>query len=60
VGKSKLGHSFFTSAGARLMAERHKGNLKLELDSTAEPRSRHSFAAAAGNQHVRAAAAVYD
>jgi hypothetical protein len=42
------------------MAERHKGNLNPKLAKAVETRSRGSFAAASGNQCVRAADAIYD
>jgi hypothetical protein len=50
VGKSKLGPSFFTSAGAGLIEERHKENLKPELVSTVVTRSRSSLTAASGKR----------
>src|SRR5262245_57423903 len=49
MGRSKLGPSFFTSAGARLMVVRPIGNLKPELDKAVLTRSRDSFTAASGN-----------
>ena len=48
MGRSKLGPSFFTSAGARLMVVRPMGNLKPELASAVVTRSRDSFTAASG------------
>ena len=48
MGRSKLGPSFFTSAGARLMVVRPIGNLKPELVSAVVTRSRDSFTAASG------------
>ena len=48
MGRSKLGPSFFTSAGARLMVVRPMGNLKPELVSAVVTRSRDSFTAASG------------
>src|SRR6202044_3797114 len=49
MGRSKLGPSFLTSAGARLMVVRPMGNLNPELVSAVETRSRDSFTAASGN-----------
>src|ERR1017187_3500895 len=48
IGKSKVGPSFFTSAGARLMVVRPIGNLKPELLRAVVTRSRDSFTAASG------------
>jgi hypothetical protein len=48
MGRSKLGPSFFTSAGARLMVVRPMGNLKPELVRAVLTRSRASFTAASG------------
>src|SRR5665213_1943902 len=48
MGKSKLGPSFFTSAGARLIVERPIGTLNPELLSAVLTRSRDSFTAASG------------
>ena len=48
MGRSKLGPSFFTSAGARLIVMRPIGNLNPELVSAVETRSRDSFTAASG------------
>jgi hypothetical protein len=48
IGKSKLGPSFFTSAGARLIVLRPMGNLKPELVRAVLTRSRDSFTAASG------------
>src|SRR5208282_4898280 len=44
-----LGPSFLTSAGARLIVVRPKGNLNPELVMAVETRSRDSFTAASGN-----------
>src|SRR5580658_9680441 len=49
MGRSKLGPSFLTSAGARLMVVRPMGNLNPELVSAVETLSRDSFTAASGN-----------
>src|ERR1017187_4432351 len=49
IGKSKVGPSFFTSAGARLMVVRPIGNLKPELLRAVVTRSRDSFTAASGS-----------
>ena len=49
MGRSKLGPSFFTSAGARLMVVRPKVKLKPELMSAVITRSRDSFTAASGS-----------
>jgi len=46
MGRSKLGPSFLTSAGARLMVVRPMGNLKPELVRAVETRSRDSLTAA--------------
>ena len=48
MGRSKLGPSFFTSAGARLMVVRPKVKLNPELISAVITRSRDSFTAASG------------
>ena len=48
MGRSKLGPSFFTSAGARLIVVRPKVKLKPELVSAVITRSRDSFTAASG------------
>src|SRR5271163_1017036 len=49
MGRSKLGPSLRTSAGARLMVLRPMGNLKPELVSAVLTRSRDSLTAASGN-----------
>src|SRR3984957_16208018 len=48
MGRSKLGPSFLTSAGARLMVVLPIGNLNPELVSAVETRSRDSLTAASG------------
>jgi len=48
IGKSKLGPSFLTSAGARLIVVRPIGNLKPELVRAVLTRSRDSLTAASG------------
>src|SRR5580704_965786 len=48
MGKSKLGPSFLTSAGARLIVVRPIGNLNPELVRAVLTRSRDSFTAASG------------
>jgi hypothetical protein len=52
IGKSKLGPSFFTSAGARLIVVRPIGNLKPELFRAVLTRSRDSLTAASGNPTI--------
>ena len=52
MGKSKPGPSFFTSAGAKLMVERHKGDFNPEMVRGVERRSRDSFAAASGRPTI--------
>src|ERR1700744_860896 len=49
IGKSKLGPSFFTSAGARLIVVLPIGNLKPELESAVDTRSCDSRTAASGS-----------
>src|SRR5580658_3853322 len=49
MGRSKLGPSLRTSAGARLMVVRPMGNLNPEFVSAVETRSRDSFTATSGN-----------
>ncbi len=52
IGRSKLGPSFFTSAGARLMVVRPKVNEKPELISAVMTRSRDSLTAASGSPTI--------
>src|SRR3989442_1519045 len=52
IGRSKLGPSFFTSAGARLIVVRPIGNLKPELVIAVLTRSRDSFTAASGSPTI--------
>src|SRR5688572_5245514 len=52
MGRSKLGASFLTSAGARLMVVRPRGFLKPELVSAVLTRSRDSFTAASGKPTI--------
>src|SRR5580698_6789161 len=52
MGRSKLGPSFRTSAGARLMVVRPMGNLNPELVSAVLTRSRDSFTAASGSPTI--------
>src|SRR5213594_876475 len=52
IGKSKLGPSFLTSAGARLMVMRPRGILKPELERAVPTRSRDSLTAASGRPTI--------
>src|ERR1700722_4713443 len=52
MGRSKLGPSLRTSAGARLIVVRPIGNLKPELVRAVETRSRDSFTAASGSPTI--------
>src|SRR5690349_17183001 len=52
MGRSKLGPSFFTSAGARLIVVRPNVNVNPELISAVITRSRDSFTAASGNPTI--------
>src|SRR5262245_10031020 len=52
IGRSKLGPSFFTSAGARLIVVRPNVNVNPELISAVITRSRDSFTAASGSPTI--------
>src|SRR5437868_6163154 len=49
IGRSKLGPSFLTSAGARLIVVRPRGTLNPEFERAVPTRSRDSFTAASGS-----------
>src|SRR5436190_21363965 len=52
MGRSKLGPSFLTSAGARLMVVRPMGGLKPEFEIAVMTRSRDSFTAVSGKPTI--------